>query len=426
MKLLALLGAACTVLGTHAQAQETNEEIASPTVRELAEIETGRADALRLFWAAIEANGAPLIEEVRGDDSLLVTFVYRDPDAQGVRLQSNINALLIEGIEADFDRLGLLERLDGTDLWYVSIPVPKDVRAPYIFQVSSVEGDGETQAALDPYNPKKLWPESRFAWSVVELPGAEPQPWVEERPGVERGEWTELSVESEALGGEQTVWVYTPGGYDATRSEPYDVLIGLSVPTFRHAIPAGLILDNLAAAGEFPATVGIVADIGGRESEERSYAPTLEFIAAELLPALREQYNLAGDPDRVTVAGTSRRGMVATYLALSRPDIIGNVIALSASYYWRPPGYTEYEWLTRLYAEREKAALKLYVAAGSLENVVTPNNRGHYMLATNRHMRDVLAAKGYDFEYVEFGGVHHELSWQGELANGLISLGGRR
>ena len=60
------------------------------------------------------------------------------------------------------------------------------------------------------------------------------------------------------------------------------------------------------------------------------------------------------------------------------------------------------------------------------ENVVTARNRGHYMLSTDRRFRDLLRAKGYDFHFEEFGGVHRELSWQSELAKGLISLGGPR
>lgn len=53
---------------------------------------------------------------------------------------------------------------------------------------------------------------------------------------------------------------------------------------------------------------------------------------------------------------------------------------------------------------------------------VSPGNRGHYLLATNRHMRDVLRARGYVLRYEEFNGVHSELSWQDGLAEGLVHL----
>ena len=46
-------------------------------------------------------------------------------------------------------------------------------------------------------------------------------------------------------------------------------------------------------------------------------------------------------------------------------------------------------------------------------------------LESNRHMRDVLLAKGYDVHYREFVGGHDYLSWRGLLADGLISLIGK-
>jgi enterochelin esterase-like enzyme len=39
-------------------------------------------------------------------------------------------------------------------------------------------------------------------------------------------------------------------------------------------------------------------------------------------------------------------------------------------------------------------------------------------------MRDVLQARGYMVEYIEFNGVHSELNWQDWLADGLIRLVG--
>jgi enterochelin esterase family protein len=82
--------------------------------------------------------------------------------------------------------------------------------------------------------------------------------------------------------------------------------------------------------------------------------------------------------------------------------------------------------LTHLYAVTDRRPIRLYVAAGMLETFVSETNAGHYMISTNRHMRDVLAAKGYDFEYVEFMGVHSEVNWEDQLVAGLTWLWSRR
>ena len=43
-------------------------------------------------------------------------------------------------------------------------------------------------------------------------------------------------------------------------------------------------------------------------------------------------------------------------------------------------------------------------------------------LMGNRHLRDVLLAKGYDVIYREVGGGHDFVHWRAMLADGLMTL----
>lgn len=50
---------------------------------------------------------------------------------------------------------------------------------------------------------------------------------------------------------------------------------------------------------------------------------------------------------------------------------------------------------------------------------------GPSLLVANRHLRDVLQAKGYAVHYREFNGGHEVLNWRGTLAEGLLLLLGK-
>ena len=65
--------------------------------------------------------------------------------------------------------------------------------------------------------------------------------------------------------------------------------------------------------------------------------------------------------------------------------------------------------------------LSFYLDVGLLETEMDPGDLT-CMLARNRHMRDVLQAKGYPVHYSEFYGGHNPMNWQGTLANALQAL----
>jgi len=403
-----------------AQDQETP---ASPALRALVEsMDAGEPGVLDAFWRAVEQAGTPLVEAYAHEDSSLVTFLYRgEPALQSVRVSSGLNALLIEGIEPDFDSMGRMRRLPGSDLWYLSLVVGRDLRVSYRMEVAKATSDSaaaEVAEVLDPLNPHVFRPDrEELRASLLELPGAPPQPWREHE---EAGAWRQLKV-PDVHGRENDVFVYLPAGFDAQRAEPYPVLLGLDSYSFGIGMLGAQIMDHLIASGGIPPTVMVAANLPGGTGLEQMDV-TAEYVANRLLPQLRADFNVASDPRRVVISGTSRRGLIATYSAFMRPEAVGNVLSLSGSFYWKPDGETEYEWLTHRLATEPMRPLRLFISAGNLETVATPRNLGHYMVATNRHLRDVLLARGYDLEYWEFSGDHSELSWQDALARGLAAL----
>ncbi|MNP61073.1 Enterochelin esterase [compost metagenome] len=113
------------------------------------------------------------------------------------------------------------------------------------------------------------------------------------------------------------------------------------------------------------------------------------------------------------VAGSSYGGLASAYLGLMHPELFGNVLSLSGSYWWSKEGEAP-GWLTREYVNAPRKPLRFYLQAGLFE--------GPTILDTNRHLRDVLRAKGYAVEAVENPAGHDYLQWRGSLPCGLVSL----
>jgi len=216
-----------------------------------------------------------------------------------------------------------------------------------------------------------------------------------------------------------------PPGYDP-QGKPYDLLVVLDGRTYTGDVPAPTILDNLLAAKRIPPLVAVFVANPSPEARSREmvcHAPFAEFLARELLPWVRRGYHVTVDPAHTAIAGSSLGGLAAACAARLHPEAFGNVLSLSGSFYWQPPGETEPEWLARQLATSPKLPLSFYLEAGLMED--RSRGEGPSLLAANRHLRTVLQAKGYAVDYREFNGGHSILSWRGSLADGLLALFGR-
>jgi enterochelin esterase family protein len=184
------------------------------------------------------------------------------------------------------------------------------------------------------------------------------------------------------------------------------------------------ILDNLIATERIPPLVAVLVANVSRDRELPCYRPFADFLAAELVPWVRGQYAVARDPARVVVAGSSYGGLASTCAAMWHPDVFGNVLSQSGSYWWRPAGDVELEWVGRQIAERGNLGVRFYMDIGLLETGPTRGG-GPSMLVTNRHLRDLLRATGHTVTYRELNSGHDYVSWRGTLGDGLIALIGR-
>jgi len=136
---------------------------------------------------------------------------------------------------------------------------------------------------------------------------------------------------------------------------------------------------------------------------------------------MRENFHATSDATRTVVGGASYGGLASAYAALRHPEIFGNVLSQSESFFWAPEGDPDSDWLTRQYVASPKLPMRFFIEVGLMESGPNPRN-SRSQVVTNRHMRDVLAAKGYTIHYQEFNGGHEYLNWRGSFADGLLFL----
>jgi enterochelin esterase-like enzyme len=229
------------------------------------------------------------------------------------------------------------------------------------------------------------------------------------------------------------IFVYLPPGY-SKNAQPYDLLVIFDGQDSIDIVPTPTTLDNLMSEKRIAPTVAlIVGNVKGMRGTELPCNPTFaEFLNSELIPWLGRNYNVTRDPQRVTIGGYSYGGLAATCAAYRHPETFGNVLSQSGSYWWPPPpdpskpdtfAPDDQDYVARLFVDSPKLPLRFYLDAGSREFDRDVN--GSSILVTNRHLRDVLRAKGYEVFYQEFQGAHDYLSWRGTIADGLILLGGK-
>lgn len=393
------------------------------------QLRSGERNALENFWQQITRQGTPLIERIEGDNSyMLVTFLWR--------ANENIKSVIVVSslINGDLTQNRMLRLLD-TDLWHKTYRLRNDARFSYRLSAIRLDDAEDVATALrlqqvDPLNlrpytfPKDDETNRREnIVSVVELPAAPPQPYVMRQSGVPSGRVELHRLRSRNIGDERRIWIYTPSGYTPNRNR-YALLVLSDGWFYTSVIPTPIILDNLIAQGKIPPLVAVMID-NPEATRFRDLAcnPSyLGFLTQELLRFVRQRYRVTSNPSQAIIGGLSVGGLTAAFAGLRHPEIFGNVLSQSGSFWWMPNNDPEPEWMARQLLVSPKLPLRFYIEVGLGENLSPINATNPTQIMANRHLRNILQAKDYSLTYSEFNGGHDFLSWRGTLADGLIAL----
>lgn len=375
-------------------------------------------------WQHVADEGTPIIEELPVDAgaaeaTCIVTFIYRLESEQ-----DHADVLLLAGwlFDADNPAATRLRRVPGTDIGHLSLLMPRDWRACYAYATVSADHDLSDpfmmrQLRMDGVadeNARRFIPGAGEAGvrSMVELPDAPDQPWLTPRgPVVDLREGKVV----DGAGHDRRLWLHAPDG-------PIEqVLVVLDGNKWAQSLPLMPSLDNLMADGAIPATATVFVeslDVAGRWVEFGCSDELLEFLAATVLPWVRERCDASAiGAGEVIVCGQSLGGLTALYAVLTRPDAFGGAIAQSPSLWWGPDAEPT-EWLTARLSDGVLPA----PGAGDSRIVLQYGIHEVVIAQSVERFLPVAASRGLPVAASQYTGGHDDAWWWGAIGQALLTL----
>lgn len=396
-------------------------------------------ELLSRFWQEVRKEGTPLIEPIDGSSHYLVTFIWKATGEHRNVVVTNY------GLVSYDPQNNQMEHIPGTDVWYRSFVMPKGLRTAYNISIDDPlvricdyrfeDLAGATfpfNFVLDPYNYSETYsiPSSlsllgyEQTLSMLTLPDAPNDPWKQVLPTTYTSTLQMKHIPSRLLEEGRDVYVYCPPGYNPNREEPYHLLVTFDGFAFKEKMHGKEMLDYLITQGEMPPVVAIMVCNPEPNSVTRMRdlacnTKFTDFIAKELIPWVQQRWRVTTNRAKTIIAGCSMGGLAASFVALSYPEIFGNVLAQSPSLWWSVN--QEKNWLITQFAERSCQNVKFYLEAGCLETAKTFQN-GMNFLEVCEAFKDVLLSKGYEVSYEPFAGGHDYFCWESTFAKGVSYL----
>jgi enterochelin esterase-like enzyme len=350
---------------------------------------------LELF---LQTNSFPLVE------GQSVTFVWRGI-AEHVHLRH-----WIYGLPSSQP----LRRMEGTDLWFLSIDLPPGSRVEYKFEVYR---GGRMELVTDPLNPH-VATDPMGTNSVVHATGYEVPDFSVFDPQARPGRIETVVFASAAFGGPRPIQVYLPARFRPTRR--YPLLIVHDGSDFLRFASLKTVLDNLIHRLDIPPLIAALTDSPRRLVEYADDPAHARFLAGELLPAMEARYPLARTRDARCLMGASFGAVASLAAAWRHPGVFGNLCLLSGSFAFTDIGAHDrgpvfdpvVEFVNAFRANPGRPSERIYLACGIYESLI------YY----NRSIYPLLQGTGMKVRFSEVHDGHNWENWRDRLREGLSWL----
>jgi len=333
-----------------------------------------------------------------------MTFVYRG-DAEAVHLKH-----WVFGLPSSQQ----LKRLEGTDLWHLTLEIPAGSRVEYKLEVVR-HGRGEW--IQDPLNPNRAR-DPFGANSVAHGTGYTVPEWIKPDPEAPPGTIDEIRFQSQVFG-RRGVALYLPARYRLTRR--YPLLVVHDGHDYLRYASLGPILDNLIYRREIPDLIVALTSSPNRLGEYAGDERHARFISDELVPNLERTLPLDARPQSRCLMGASFGAVAALTTALARPGFYGRLLLQSGSFAFtdigdrnaRGPLFDPIVAAMNHYRANPIAmSERVFISCGMYESLIYEN----------RSLAPILAATGMEVRYVEARDGHNWENWRDRLREGLSWL----
>jgi enterochelin esterase-like enzyme len=319
-----------------------------------------------------------------------LTFRLADPEGRytAVRLCSDLP--LSDG-ERSFAR-------NGAE-WVLEIDPPSVARLEYHLEVTAADGASET--GPDPGNPLRA-PGAFGEKSVLLTPGYEPPAWLDVAPV--DGRYEDFSVRGRGLGANVTGRIWSP-----LTDDPLPLLVAHDGPEYDKLALLTRYAGAMIAAGTLPPHRVALLAPGPRDEWYSASALYSRALYVDVIPALRNQVNVTGDP----VGMGASLGALALLVTQRRaPGTFGGLFLQSGSFFMprfdsHESGFPRYGRIVRVVRRIVRAGehpdpVPVQLTCGTAEENVF----------NNRVMARALAEQGYEARLDEVRDMHNYTGWR--------------
>ncbi len=398
---------------------------------------------------------------IQPDGSCDLIFIYRgNSDTKKVELISSV-------YDPSMQSFGQFSQIEN-DIWIMPIKhTPSDARISFQYLENGKKLDtGEYIGNLvsPPFSSYKIdgWGDDDAQY-IAEMPRARPRQHVEQTslPGImesldrsQRLISAEFNFNESALSSHvpsyqdksRSYWIHIPPT-DPSYTGPYKLLIHLDGYETIKRMKAPAIMEQAMKERKIKPTITVYLNSEDRDIEygcSREAELFADFVADEFVSKIRRDYPRAStDPSDVTIAGFSMGGNGATHIATRHPEVFGNIISQSGSYWMgsmTSHGFEATEGLQhkledKHYPHNEFAQQQcFYLNVGQLETGVysqAPSGKqitdvGVTQVDASEHFAAFLKDRNLSCHFDIYHGDHCFAEWQDKLIDGLVWINQKR